>query len=333
MMIVGITTSVNAMLMTPSRGARLGRPCMSADPAKVFRRAQFWEPDTATLEEIANVVGRWSSAAEWGERTKFAAPTARRVDSMAQAATLERYNYAKRNDLVERVAMQQNLPSLEFKDARLAAAFGKSAAEFNTLPVSKAAIDITFDALAQSKSSLLKLELADQRKSSWLTAEGGIDEGVMAAGLYKSRGLVCFSWLFLGKGRVVGVLVGGRIALDNLNLPTDIIPYSDVLYWVAALVAAYVEVQSQGDVVATTSDYETFSEAEAIAAGKVVPEASKYSTVFEKFAAKDAVAAEGGAAPPTGIDKTEYGSFGVIGIILFFFYLLPSFAKGQGWTG
>ena len=58
----------------------------------------------------------------------------------------------------------------------------------------------------------------------------------MAAGLYKSRGLVCFSWLFLGKGRVVGVLVGGRIALDNLNLPLDIVPYSDVLYWVAAYV-------------------------------------------------------------------------------------------------
>jgi hypothetical protein len=32
---------------------------------------------------------------------------------------------------------------------------------------------------------------------------------------------------------VVGVLVGGRIALDNLNLPLDIVPYSDVLYWVA----------------------------------------------------------------------------------------------------
>ena len=30
----------------------------------------------------------------------------------------------------------------------------------------------------------------------------------------------------------MGVLVGGRIALDNLNLPLDIVPYSDVLYWV-----------------------------------------------------------------------------------------------------
>ena len=34
----------------------------------------------------------------------------------------------------------------------------------------------------------------------------------------------------------MGVLVGGRIALDNLNLPLDIVPYSDVLYWVAPYV-------------------------------------------------------------------------------------------------
>jgi len=51
------------------------------------------------------VIGRWNAAAEWAERTRFAAPTARRVDSMAQAATLERYQYAKRNDLVERVVI------------------------------------------------------------------------------------------------------------------------------------------------------------------------------------------------------------------------------------
>lgn len=116
--------------------------------------------------------------------------------------------YAKRNDLVERVAMQQNLPGLKFKDARLAAAFGKSTGDFDALPVSKAAIDVVFDALAQSKSSLLKQELADERKATWITAEGGIDEGAMATGLYKSRALVCFSWLFLGKGRVVGAVHG-----------------------------------------------------------------------------------------------------------------------------
>lgn len=120
--------------------------------------------------------------------------------------------------------------------------------------------------------------------------------------------------------------MGGRIALDNLNLSPDIIPYSDVLYWVAALAAAYYGVTSQSDIVATTSDYETFTEAEAIAAGKVTTAEAKYSTVFEKFAAnKD-------SASKSGIDKTEYGSFVALGTILFFFYILPSYAKSQGWT-
>ena len=55
---------------------------------------------------------------------------------------------------------------------------------------------------------------------------------------------------------------------------------------------------------------------------------AKYSTVFEKFAAKKP---DGESA--LKVDETEYGSFGVIGVILFFFYILPSYAKGQGWTG
>ena len=44
-------------------------------------------------------------------------------------------------------------------------------AELNKRPLDPLAIDVVFDALAQSKSSLLKRELADQRKLSWLTAE------------------------------------------------------------------------------------------------------------------------------------------------------------------
>ena len=65
-----------------------------------------------------------------------------------------------------------------------------------------------------------------------------------------------------------------------------------------------------------------------MAAGELVTSEAKYSTVFEKFAAKKP---DGESA--LKVDKTEYGSFGVIGVILFFFYILPSYAKGQGWTG
>ena len=43
---------------------------------------------------------------------------------------------------------------------------------------------------------------------------------------------------------------------------------------------------------------------------------------------------DAGKAPATkGVDKTESGSFVVLGVILFFLYILPSLSKSQGWTG
>ena len=61
-MLLFITSVCAALHMTPCRGDAVScaraRPLMSADSAaKVYRRAQFWEPETATLEDIANVIG------------------------------------------------------------------------------------------------------------------------------------------------------------------------------------------------------------------------------------------------------------------------------------
>ncbi|KAL1518423.1 hypothetical protein AB1Y20_002715 [Prymnesium parvum] len=305
---------------------RAASPSMSS-ASKVYRRAQFWEAEACTLLEIANVLGRWRTVDQWRERTAFAAPTARRVDSMAQGGTLERYEYAQRNDLAERVAMQQNLPSLPFTDERLAAAFGKSVAEFDAMPVSKVAIDVVFDALVESKASMVKAAAADERRRAWVAEDGSINEGALAAGLYKSRALVIFSWLFFGKGRVVGVLVAGRVALDNLKLDPEIIPYADYLYWFLAIVAAVNGVQSQSAVVAATSDYETVSREESDAAQAGMKEEAQYSTVFEKFAAARKAGKSG-----MQIDKSEYASFGVLAIVLFFLWFLPSYSKSQGWS-
>ncbi|KAL3905789.1 MAG: hypothetical protein SGPRY_010791 [Prymnesium sp.] len=301
---------------------------MAMDASKVYRRAQFWERESCTLLDICNVLGRWDSVTEWAQRTAFAAPAARRVDSMALGATLERYEYAQRNGLVERVAMQQNVGKLPFKNAKLAAAFGKSVAEFNAIPVSSTAVDVVFDSLVQSKSSMVKAQLADERKNSWINEDGEINEGTFASGLYKSRVLVIFSWLFFGKGRVVGVLVAGRVALDNLKLDPDIIPYADWLYWFLAAVAAVNGVQSQSSVIAATSDYETVTEKESIEASSKLSDEGKYSTVFEKFAAQQKAGRQGDSK----IDATEYGSFGVLAVVLFFIYLLPSVSKSQGWV-
>ena len=36
-----------------------------------FRRAEFWDRGSASLLEVANVLGRWESSEEWRVRTKF----------------------------------------------------------------------------------------------------------------------------------------------------------------------------------------------------------------------------------------------------------------------
>ena len=50
----------------PLASRRAAAPMMSAvDVDKVYRRAEFWEDETATLLDIVNVLGRWEQANEW----------------------------------------------------------------------------------------------------------------------------------------------------------------------------------------------------------------------------------------------------------------------------
>ena len=59
--------------------------------------------------------------------------------------------------------------------------------------------------------------MVNQRRSEWLTPEGGLDEGRFSQGLYKSRSLVIVSWFFLGKGQILGAVVGLKIIADTTN--------------------------------------------------------------------------------------------------------------------
>ena len=54
-----------------------------------------------------------------------------------------------------RVALLQNIKALPFTNERLAASVGKSAAEFDAAPLTDAAANVVFDALAQSKNGLV----------------------------------------------------------------------------------------------------------------------------------------------------------------------------------
>ena len=58
--------------------------------------------------ELVNVMGRWTSGAQWQVRNRFAMDDLdTRAENPAQSATKKRYEMAQRLGMVERVAMQQ----------------------------------------------------------------------------------------------------------------------------------------------------------------------------------------------------------------------------------
>ena len=53
--------------------------------------------------------------------------------------------------MAQRIALKENINALPFTNELLAASVGKSTDEFNATPVSDAAVNVVFDALAESK--------------------------------------------------------------------------------------------------------------------------------------------------------------------------------------
>ena len=78
----------------------MASPAPGVELDKVYRRAEFWEPESTTLLEIVNVLGRWQKADQWADRTEFAVVESARAENMRQGASVERFDYAKRNGYV-----------------------------------------------------------------------------------------------------------------------------------------------------------------------------------------------------------------------------------------
>jgi len=241
---------------------------MSAvDASKVYRTAQFWEEDSATLLDLANVLGRWETASEWADRTEFSVVQVAREENMSQSASIERHDYARRNKLAERVALMQNGGKLPFKDEKLAASFGKTVDDFNAMPVNDIALGIIYDVLAESKSSMTPEKTIDARRSKLVGADGSLNEGALAAGMFKSRIAVTTGFILLGKGQLYGVVLVGRVVLDVSGafdyVSAALGPYAEPLYWVLSLAVAAYAVQQSMEVTKRTSDFETMTREEA----------------------------------------------------------------------
>jgi len=180
----------------------------------VLRRAEFWGNQTATLLEVINVVGRFESVDEFKVRTQFTVVENARIEDETQSETQNRYEMAQRMGCVERVALKQNVPNLPFTNERLAASLGMTCDDFNALPVTTAAANVVFDALVESKSSLLQYALADKRRAAWINDDGSFNEAAFRIGQSKARGVVIFSWFLFGKGNFVWVLLAVQFLHD-----------------------------------------------------------------------------------------------------------------------
>ena len=288
-MLFACTTAFNAPMASRFNAPVISRkaisPIMSAvDVNKVYRRAEFWEEETCTLLDIVNVLGRWETASDWSDRTKFSVVDSARKENMAQGASVERFEYAKRNGYVERVALEQNVPELSFTNERLASWVGKTVDEMNALPVSKVATSVVYDALAQSKSSLLPEKAVNERRAKWMASDGGLDEGAFMSGMTKSRIAVCVGFFLLGKGQLYGYVLVGRVVLDAPGLfdkAREIAgPFTEPIFWVLTLGAVYLTYQQSAEIARSTANFETLSREEALEKEKTT---DRSATVFEKL--------------------------------------------------
>ena len=131
---------------------------------------------------------------------------------------------------------------------------------------SKVATSVVYDALAQSKSSLLPEKAVNERRAKWMASDGGLDEGAFMSGMTKSRIAVCVGFFLLGKVPIY-VLVG-RVVLDATGLfdkAREIAgPFTEPIFWVLTLGAVYLTYQQSAEIARSTAIFETLSREEAL---------------------------------------------------------------------
>ncbi|EOD18815.1 hypothetical protein EMIHUDRAFT_209569 [Emiliania huxleyi CCMP1516] len=100
--------------------------------------------------------------------------------------------------------MFQNVPNLPFTNAKIAASVGLTVDDFQALPVTRAACNVLFDGLAESRSGLIPM-----------VGEGGaFDQAGFRVGWAKSCILFIFGLFFFGKANFIWVLLAVKFAHD-----------------------------------------------------------------------------------------------------------------------
>ena len=89
--------------------------------------------------------------------------------------------------------------------------------DFAAMPVEPAHLAVVFDALAQSKTTLVERTAADARIAGWRRADGSLDADAFGAGLRRGLLAVLAANAVLYFFVASGVAVVGRVLLDALQ--------------------------------------------------------------------------------------------------------------------
>ena len=192
-------------------------PRLSGETSRRFGRCEPWAPEKATLLEVINVIGRFEDSAAWSTRETYAVVDDKASSTPEQAATESRGEFAKKFDQVERVAFIENVPRLPFTDDVLARSVGKMPEYFAAAEVERAHLMVVFDALAQSKSTLVSKSDADERIASWRAADGSFDASAFEYGLRKGLVAVVAANAVLYGLIAGGVAIVGKVVVDALT--------------------------------------------------------------------------------------------------------------------
>ena len=205
-------TLVAAALHTPIRPrANTRHAAVLASEQQRFHRSTdlLCLGPTVTATEVVNVLGRWTTYKEWDsigelkqmdklfdESGRFKTSkqaqqssgllSAKRGNGDWVQKTPERRSFCVRQGLVQRYWFAQNVGQLPFRSKALAASVGSSVAELSRQPINPLAVDVAFDALAQSKSGILKREVCDARRASYEGADG-FDAEALSSDLFRGR--------------------------------------------------------------------------------------------------------------------------------------------------
>ena len=113
----------------------------------------------------------------------------------------------------ERAALFQNVPTRPFTNAELAKSIGLAVEDFEHLPVTRAACEILYDGLAESKSTLIPYAVLDARKDAMLSG-GGFNQVGFRVGWSKSCILFIIGLFFLGKANFIWVILAVKFLHD-----------------------------------------------------------------------------------------------------------------------